>query len=81
MNTSELKLKIFRQLDALDEKTLEKAYGMLLNFFNSTDDSSEWNKLSKKQQEGIREGVRQLDQGQGIPRKKVMGKVRKKYNR
>jgi len=80
MSAAELKLKIFRQLDSLDEKTLEEAYGILLNFFNSADDYSQWNKLSKKQQEGIRDALNQLDRGKGIPHKKVIGRLRKKYN-
>ncbi len=80
MNSAELKLKIFRQLDLLDEKKLEEAYGVLLNYFNKQDNSDEWNKLSKKQQEGIREALVQLDNGKGIPHKKVMSKLRKKYN-
>ena len=80
MSTAELKLKIFRELDALDEKTLKKAYKTLLQFFNSKDDFSEWNKLSKKQQDGIRDGLKQLDEGQGVPHRKVMNSFRKKYN-
>ena len=80
MNAAELKLKIFRELDSLDDKTLEKAYKTLLQFFEKEKDSSEWDKLSKNQQNGIRDGLNQLDAGKGIPHRKVMNNFRKKYN-
>lgn len=79
MNNAELKLKIFRELDALDEKSLEQAYKMLLQFFEK-ENTSDWNALSRKQQEGIQQGIKQLDAGKGITHRKVMNGLRKKYN-
>ena len=79
MSNAELKLKIFRELDALDEKSLEQAYKMLLQFFEK-ENTFDWNKLSRKQQEGIQQGIKQLDAGKGIAHRKVMSGLRKKYN-
>ena len=80
MSTAELKLKIFREIDSLDNKSLEKAYRMLLQLFNKKDDSAEWGKLSKKQQDGIGDALNELDAGKGIPHRRVMRSFRKKYN-
>lgn len=80
MSTSELKHKILSEIKALDKKGLEEAYGVLINFFNSRNGYSEWNNLSKKQRESILLAAKQLDEGKGIPHKKVMKKYRKRYN-
>ena len=37
MNTAELKLRLFRQIDALDEAQLEMAYNQILTILNTPD--------------------------------------------
>ncbi len=80
MKAAELKHKVLTEIKSLDKKGLEEAYGVLINFFNSRNDYSEWSNLSKKQRGGILLAVKQLDEGKGIPHKKVMKKYRKRYN-
>jgi len=80
MNTADLKLKLFRTLDNLDQKTLEELYGIILNHVNSKDDVDEWNNLTSTQQEGLKESLKQLDNNEGIPHNQVMEDNRKKYN-
>lgn len=80
MNISDLKLKLFRQIDALDKKSLEEAYGILLNYFNSRDNTADWNNLSPTQQNGLIEAIEQLDNGKGISQEEVFAKYRKKYD-
>ena len=41
MNKAELKLKFFREIDNLDGKDLEEAYGILLNYLHGKDDLDE----------------------------------------
>jgi hypothetical protein len=79
MNTSELKLKIFRQVDSLEKTRLEGLYGVLLNFINSQKEINDWINLSDNQKQGIFDAIEQIDSGKGIPHDKVMSKYRKKY--
>lgn len=80
MNIAELKLKLFREIDSLDEKKLEEAYGVLLNFINSKDDQDDWNKLTTEQQKGIIDSIQQIENNEGIPHKEIMRKYKNKYN-
>ena len=74
MNTAELKLKLFRQIDSLDKEKLEEAYGVLLNYINSNDNLDEWNNLTIDQQKGIVDSIVQLEDNQGVSHKSVMSK-------
>ena len=47
MTTSELKLKIFRQVDSLDKSRLEDFYGVLTNFINGQKEIDDWIEISK----------------------------------
>jgi hypothetical protein len=80
MNTSELKLKIFRQIDSLEKTRLEDLYGVLLNYINSQKEINDWINLSDNQKQGIFDAIEQIDSGKGITHEKVMSKYRKKYS-
>ncbi|MFO7938710.1 MAG: hypothetical protein R6U66_03065 [Bacteroidales bacterium] len=80
MNIAELKLKFFREIDRLDKEKLEEAYGVLLNYINSKDDTDEWCALTSEQKKGIVDSIELLENNQGTAHKGVMDKFRKKYN-
>jgi hypothetical protein len=80
MTVSDLKLKLFRQIDTLEKNKLEEIYGVLLNYINGQKDVTEWNKLSDTQKKGIIDSIDELESGKGIPNKVVIEKFRKKYN-
>lgn len=80
MTVSDLKLKLFRQIDSLEKGKLEEIYGVLLNYINGQKDVAEWNKLSDTQKKGIFESIDELESGKGIPSKVVVEKFRKKYH-
>lgn len=80
MTISELKLKLFRQIDTLDKKKLEEVYGVLNNFINGQKDISEWDKLSDNQRHGILNAIAEVESGKGIQNKVVLDKFRKKYS-
>jgi hypothetical protein len=46
MTVSDLKLKLFRQIDSLERNKLEEIYGVLTNYINGKKDFSEWANLS-----------------------------------
>ena len=79
MTTSELKLRLFRQIDSLEKSKLEEVYGVVTNYINGYRDLSEWDKLSDSQKRGIIDAIEEIKDGKGISNKIVMDKFRKKY--
>ena len=80
MTVSDLKLKIFRQIDTLEKDRLEEFYGVLVNFINEKKDIDDWKNLTEKQKQDITDAIEEIDSGKGIPHEKVMANIRKKYN-
>ena len=80
MTVSDLKLKIFRQIDSLEKSRLEEFYGLLLNYVNGKKDISDWDKLSETQKQGILNALEELDSKKGISNKVVIDKFRTKYS-
>ena len=80
MTVSDLKLKIFRQIDSLEKNRLEELYGLLLNYINGKKDISDWELFTPAQKKGLMDAIDQLDSGKGISHKDVINKLRKKYN-
>lgn len=77
MNTAEIKLDLFRKLDGLSGEKLQEAYGLLLNFINQNA-TDFWDELTPEQQEGIKEGIKELDEGKGISHNEIMLTLRAK---
>jgi hypothetical protein len=80
MTTSDLKLKIFRQIDSLEKNRLEEFYGVLVNFINEKKDIGDWANLTEEQQQGIADAIDEIDSGKGIAHEKMMATIRKKYS-
>ena len=80
MTVSDLKLKIFRQIDSFEKNRLEEFYGLLLNYINGKKDISDWDKLTLAQKKGLMDAIDQLDSDKGIPHDVVIDKLRNKYN-
>jgi len=80
MTVSELKLKIFRQIDSLEKNRLEELYGVLINFFNGQKDIGDWEKLTEEQKKGIIDAIDEIDSGKGIPHEKILERIRKKFS-
>ena len=80
MTVSDLKLKIFRQIDSLERNRLEELYGVLLNFINEKKDIGDWERLTEEQKQGIFDAIEEIELGKGIPNEKVMSKIRSKYS-
>ncbi len=50
------------------------------NLLNINDQVDFWDQLSPKDQEAINEGIRQLDEGKGIPFEKAKVLIRERFN-
>jgi len=61
MSVSDLKLKIFRQIDSLVCNRLEELYGVLLNFINEKKDIADWVRLTEEQKQGILYAIEEID--------------------
>lgn len=79
MNTAELKLKLFREIDILEKSKLEQVYGLFVNFINEEVDTEEWKSLSKVQQKGLLDAIDEMDSSEGIEHKTIIEKYKKKY--
>jgi hypothetical protein len=80
MTVSDLKLRIFREIDSLEKNRLEEFYGLLMNYINGQKDISDWDKLTANQKKGILDAIDEVDSGKRIPNKTVLDKFRKKYS-
>ena len=76
MSTEEIKLQIFRQVDALDANRLKEFYGVMLNFVNSKIESDEWIGVIPSEQAGIEAATKELNDGKGIPHQQVLSNLR-----
>jgi hypothetical protein len=80
MTVSDLKLKIFRQIDSLEKNRLEELYGVLINYINEKKDISDWDRLTEEQKQGIFDAIEEIETGKGISNEKVMSKISRKYS-
>lgn len=80
MDASDLKIRIFRQIDTLDSAKLEEFYGIMLNFINSKHEVEEWIRIEDDEKQGLVAAIEQLDANKGINHSQVMNKFKKKYS-
>jgi len=80
VTVSDLKLKIFRQIDSLEKNRLEKLYGVLLNYTNEKKGPDDWERLTEEQKQGIFDAIEEIELGKGVTNQNVISKIRKKYS-
>jgi hypothetical protein len=80
MTVSDLKLRIFREIDSLEKNKLEEFYGLMMNYINGNRDISDWDKLTANQKQGIFDAIEEIESGKGIANKTILDKYRKKYS-
>jgi len=81
MTTSDIKLRLFRQIDSLEKSKLEELYGVVVNFINGQKELTDWDTLTESQKSGIFDALEEIENGKGIPHQDVMSKYRNKYSR
>jgi hypothetical protein len=79
MSIADLKLKIFREVDALPKDDLEEVYGLLTNYLRGQQDMNDWHQLPEDQKQGILEAIAEVEKGNGQPHATVMANIREKY--
>mgnify|MGYP001011496613 CR=1 FL=1 len=68
-----LRKQVKKFVDNASEKELEMAY----HLFNASKKSDWWDEISTEQKKAIDKGLKQLDNGEGIPHEEVMKKYAK----
>jgi len=77
MSTNEIKLEIFRLVDALDANKLKEFYGVMQNYINSKREVEDWNDITETEKHGIEDAINELNAGKGLPHDQVMNELRK----
>ena len=72
IDISELKLKIFRQVETLKKSKLEEFCGVLINFLNNKNEPDGWVLLPDEQKSGIHEAIIEIEEGEGIPNNSIV---------
>ena len=80
MSTAEIKVKIFREIDGLDEFYLLKIHKYIKNILEVKDATTEWDKLSSTQKSGLLDAIRDAEDGHVLSNTTVMSKYKKKYS-
>lgn len=80
MTTSDIKMRIFQQIDTLSKEKLEELYGILLNYANGQQDDADWNALTEFQKIGLYDAIEEIETGKGIPNQVVLENLQSKYN-
>lgn len=79
MDTSELKLKLFRQIDSLEKSKLQQVYDMVLKLVQKDSSINQWDDLSKAQQQGLLDAIDEMNTSEGIDHQAVIDKYKQKY--
>ena len=78
---ADIKSKIIKQIEDLDNDTLAKLQGVIQNLLNEKKDYSDWDSLTYAQKEGIKQAIDQVNDGQGMDSSQVVSKCKKKYGK
>ncbi len=79
MKAAEIRSDLLKKIEHMNAAQLKTVYGLMENYFNSTDDTEEWDALTLQQKEKIKKGIAQADAGNTKPLSSVVARLRKKY--
>ena len=75
MNTSDIKLKLFRKIDSMNEEELKRYYNQILSLLSS----SERYTLKANEKKAIDEALEYSKQGKSFTHDEVVEEARRKY--
>tara|TARA_R110002072_G_scaffold48716_11_gene133207 strand:+ start:6085 stop:6327 length:243 start_codon:yes stop_codon:yes gene_type:complete len=79
MDTSELKLKISRQIETLEKSKLQQVYDLVLKLMKKEPAANQWDDLSKAQQQGLLDAIEEMNISEGVEHQSVIDKYKQKY--
>jgi hypothetical protein len=74
MNTAQIKLALFREIDGLEQNKLSQLYNYLVKKTNKSADF--WNELSAAQEADVEAGIADLNKGKKKNFKEVIAKYK-----
>jgi len=79
MSSAELKVDIFRKIDQMDDKYLNKIYAYINQLMDKKNSSDEWENLSNAQKKALLDAVKSTENGNTIPHDQVISKYKELY--
>ncbi|SHN19199.1 hypothetical protein [Mucilaginibacter sp. OK098] len=79
MEDTALKIDLHDKIDHADKNQLKELYGLIVNYFNSSESVEEWDLLSESQKKLLNKSLEQADAGLGTPLKEINQRLRAKY--
>jgi hypothetical protein len=79
MEVDALKIDLLDKIEHADTGQLKELYGLVINYFNSTQSDEEGDSLSDSQKKILYKSLEQADAGLGTPLRKVNERLRAKY--
>ncbi len=75
MNTSDIKLKLFRKIDSLNEDELKRYYNQILSLLSSSEQYS----LKTNEKKAVDEALEYSKKGKSFTHEEVVEEARRKY--
>ena len=79
MSEAELKSVLFDKIEHASTEQLKDIYGLVTDYFNNKYDAGEWDTLPENLQKKIMQGLQEADNGEGIPAKEAIKRIREKH--
>lgn len=79
MSSAELKVDIFRKIDQMDEKYLNKIYAYINQLIDKKKISEEWENLTEVQKKALLDAIHSAEIGKTIPHNQVISKYKELY--
>ncbi len=76
MSTAELKSNLHKLIDGIEDNSVLHAVYAILAKLTNRKEVDFWDELTVDQQNEVLEGMKQIEEGKGIPHEQVMGKYR-----
>jgi hypothetical protein len=74
-----IRKKLIEEINNASESTVKELYKLHALVKSERDSSAGWSALTDSQKESIETSLQQLNEGKGIPIKKAMSQLTKKY--
>jgi len=79
MSSAELKVDIFRKIDQMDDKYLNKIYAYINQLLDKKNASDEWKNLSEVQKKALLDAINSAEKGKTLSHDKVISKYNDLY--
>lgn len=75
MNTSDIKLELFRKIDSLSDEEIKRCYNPILSLLNTSDQYT----LNSKEKKAIEEALGYSKKGKTLSHDEVIEEAKKRY--